>query len=65
MDVIGIDANVDHFAISNINNKGQLISSRSLNLIIQHENSNRITKVIEAEAIELVDLAFRKQATCD
>ena len=25
--VIGIDANVDHFAISNINKKGQLISS--------------------------------------
>ena len=58
--VIGIDANVDHFAISNINKKGQLISSRSLKFDIQHKSSNQITKVIEAEAIELVDLAVRE-----
>ena len=31
--IIGIDCNVDHFAVSNINRKGQLISSWSLDLI--------------------------------
>lgn len=57
--VIGIDCNVDHFAISNINRKGQLLSSWSLHFNIRGKNSNQITKIIEAEALELVRVAIQ------
>ncbi|MBO0962089.1 IS200/IS605 family accessory protein TnpB-related protein [Neobacillus sp. MM2021_6] len=57
--IIGIDCNVDHFAISNVNNKGQLLSSWSLKFEILGKSSNQITKVIEAEAIEVVNAACR------
>lgn len=59
--IIGIDCNVDHFAISNINRKGQLISSWSLNFDIRGKSSNQITKMIEVEAIELVHSAVREK----
>ncbi len=57
--VIGVDCNVDHFAISNSNSKGQLISSWSLKFDISNKTSGQITKIIEAEAIELVDAAVK------
>ncbi len=55
--VIGIDCNVDHFAISNVNSKGQLLSSWSPPFDIVGKSSNQVTKIIEAEAIELVNIA--------
>jgi IS605 OrfB family transposase len=58
--IIGIDCNFDHFAVSNVNKKGQLISSWSLKFNIQNKSSNQITKIIEAEAIELVNIAVRE-----
>jgi hypothetical protein len=57
--IIGVDCNVDHFAVSDINSKGQLISSRSLNFDILGKTSGQITKIIEAEVIELVNIAHR------
>jgi IS605 OrfB family transposase len=57
--IIGIDCNVDHFAISNVNSKGQLISSWSLKFEIIGKTSNQITKIIEIEAVELVNIALR------
>ena len=58
--IIGIDCNVDHFAVSNINKKGQLLSSWPLKFDIYNKKSNQITKIIEAEAIELVNIAIRE-----
>ncbi|MDC3425627.1 transposase, partial [Aquibacillus sp. 3ASR75-11] len=57
--VIGIDCNVDHFAISNINGKGQLVSSWTQTFDIFGKTSGQITKIIEAEAIQLVNVAER------
>lgn len=57
--VIGIDCNVNHFAISNVNAKGQLISSWSQKFDILGKTSEQVTKIIEAEAIELVNVARR------
>ena len=58
--IIGIDCNVAHFAVSNINRKGQLISSHTLDFDIWNKSSNQINKVIEVEAIELVNIAVRE-----
>ena len=57
--VIGIDCNVDHFAVADVNVKGQLLSSHAIPFDIQDKTSGQITKVIEAEAIGIVDLALR------
>lgn len=57
--VIGIDCNVNHFAISNVNNKGQLLSSWSLPFDIIGKTSNQVTKILEAEAIEVVNIAYK------
>ena len=58
--IIGIDCNVDHFAISDINAKGQLVSSFSLDFDIYNKTSGQITKIIETEAIELVNIALNR-----
>jgi IS605 OrfB family transposase len=58
--IIGIDCNVAHFAVSNINRKGQLISSHTLDFDIWNKSSNQINKIIEVEAIELVNIAVRE-----
>jgi len=50
---------VDHFASANINSKGQLLSSWSLKFDILGKLSGQVTKIIEAEAIELVNRALR------
>jgi len=58
--VIGVDCNVDHFAIANINAKGQRISSLTMPFDIQNKTSGQITKIIEAEAIGIVNIALRE-----
>ncbi|PLR78318.1 hypothetical protein CU633_05775 [Bacillus sp. V3-13] len=45
--------------VSNVNSKGQLISSSSLKFNILGKTSGQISKMIEAEAIELVNIAHR------
>ena len=57
--VIGVDCNVDHFAVANVNAKGQLLSSHAIPFDIQSKTSGQITKVIEAEAIGIVGLALK------
>lgn len=57
--VMGIDCNVDHFAIANINAKGQLLTSHALRFDTYNKTSNQITKIIEAEAIEIVCIALK------
>ncbi|MCQ6282394.1 hypothetical protein [Bacillus sp. EB600] len=57
--IIGIDCNVDHFAVSDKNSKGQLISSRALKFNIVGKTSGQITKIIESEVMELVNSAER------
>ncbi|MCQ6278614.1 IS200/IS605 family accessory protein TnpB-related protein [Bacillus sp. EB600] len=57
--IIGVDCNVDHFAVSDINSKGQLISSRTLKFNIVGKTSGQITKIIESEVMELVNIAER------
>ncbi len=57
--VIGVDCNVDHFAIANINAKGQLLSSCTLPFKLEGKTSGQITKIIEAEAIGVVAIALK------
>jgi IS605 OrfB family transposase len=58
--VIGVDCNVDHFAIANINAKGQLISSQSMPFDIQNKTSGQITKIIEEQVIEIANIALKE-----
>lgn len=55
--VIGVDLNVDHFAVSNVNSMGQLIDSFVIKFYIHDKTSGQTIKTIEAAAIELVDYA--------
>lgn len=55
--VIGVDLNVDHLAVSNVNSIGQLIESFILKFDILNKTSDQTIKIIEAEAIKLVDYA--------
>jgi IS605 OrfB family transposase len=57
--IIGVDCNVDHYAVSDVNRIGQLISSRALRFNLLGKNSNQITKIMEVEAIELVHIAVQ------
>ncbi|MCM3654282.1 IS200/IS605 family accessory protein TnpB-related protein [Metabacillus litoralis] len=57
--VVGVDLNVDHIAWSNINVKGQLIKSGAFEFDLEGKSSGQATKIIEAEAIRLVDLASK------
>ncbi|ASN06577.1 RNA-guided endonuclease TnpB family protein [Virgibacillus necropolis] len=56
---IGIDCNVDHFAVSTVNSNGQLLGSWSLKFNLKGKTSGQTTKIIEAEAIEIVNIATR------
>src|SRR5699024_5976396 len=55
--VIGVDLNVDHFAVSIINKIGQLIESFSMNFDIHNKTTGQLNKIIEAKAIGLVNYA--------
>lgn len=57
--VIGVDLNVDHFAISNVNGIGQLIESFSMKFDIHGKTTGQLAKIIETEAITLVDYAVK------
>lgn len=57
--LLGLDLNVDHIAFSNINAKGQLIKSGVFSFDLEGKTSEQITKIIENEAVALVDLAMK------
>ena len=57
--IIGVDLNVDHIAWSNVNSIGQLIKSGTLDFSLEGKASGEATKMIEAEAIALVNLAVQ------
>ncbi|MFC7392943.1 IS200/IS605 family accessory protein TnpB-related protein [Scopulibacillus cellulosilyticus] len=58
--VIGVDCNVDHFAWADLTNDGNYLESGKLKFSIEGKTSGQITKVIEAQAIGLVDIAVQK-----
>lgn len=55
--LLGVDLNNNHIAWSNINKKGQLIKSGVFGFNFEGKASGQIIKIIEAEAVGLVDLA--------
>ncbi len=57
--VIGVDLNYDHIAWSNINRIGQYIKSGILPFSLEGKTGGQITKMIEVEAIALVDIAVK------
>nr|WP_277818664.1 IS200/IS605 family accessory protein TnpB-related protein [Bacillus sp. TL12] len=57
--VIGVDCNLEHFAWANVTKDGNYKGSGSLRFSIMGKSTGQITKIIEAEAIRLVDLAER------
>jgi IS605 OrfB family transposase len=57
--VLGVDLNVDHIVWSNMNVKGQLIKSGAVKFVLEGKSSGQATKMIEAEAIRLVDLVVK------
>ncbi len=57
--LLGVDLNVDHIAWSNINSKGQLVKSGVFEFDLKGKSTGQSTKIIEAEAIGLVDLAVK------
>ncbi len=59
--VIGLDLNYNHIAFSHVNGQGQLISSSCLYFSLEGKRSGQITKILEAEAIRLVNIAVQKK----
>jgi len=57
--VIGVDCNLEHFAWANVTKDGNYKGSGSLHFSILGKSTGQITKIIEVEAIRLVDLAKR------
>ncbi len=58
--VIGIDCNVDHFAWAELSKDGNYLDSGTFSFSAHKKTSGQMTKIIEAEAIALVDLAVYK-----
>ena len=54
-----MDLNVDHIAWSNINSEGQLIKSDVYKFKLEGKSTGQSIKIIEAEAIALVNLAVK------
>ncbi|MCI0765027.1 IS200/IS605 family accessory protein TnpB-related protein [Bacillus sp. TL12] len=57
--VIGVDCNLEHFAWAHVTKDGNYKGSGSLRFSIMGKSAGQITKIIEVEAICLVDLAER------
>ncbi|WP_242217890.1 IS200/IS605 family accessory protein TnpB-related protein [Bacillus cereus group sp. BfR-BA-01380] len=58
--VIGVDCNYDHLAWGNVSKDGNYLESGSLSFSLEEKCSGAITKILEAEAIRLVELAVQK-----
>jgi hypothetical protein len=59
--VIGVDCNYNHIAWTNVSKDGNFLESGKLTFSIEGKTSDQITKIIEAEAIALVDITVRKK----
>jgi IS605 OrfB family transposase len=59
--VIGVDCNYNHIAWTNVSKDGNFLESGKITFSIEGKTSGQITKIIEAEAITLVDIAVRKK----
>ncbi|WP_240523700.1 IS200/IS605 family accessory protein TnpB-related protein, partial [Bacillus cereus] len=57
--VISVDCNLEHFAWANVTKDGNYKGSGSLRFATMGKSTGQITKIIEVEAIRLVDLAER------
>jgi IS605 OrfB family transposase len=58
--VIGVDCNYNLIAWTDISKDGNFLKSGKLSFSIEGKTSGQITKMLEAEAIALVDIAVRK-----
>lgn len=58
--IIGVDCNVDHFAWADLSKDGNYLDSGKFSFSVHKKTAGQITKIIEAEAIALVNLAVRK-----
>ena len=57
--VIGVDSNLDHFAVANTSKDGNLLNTKIIDFDIFNKSSGQITKIIENKAKEVVDIAER------
>ena len=57
--MIGVDLNVNHIAVANVNDIGQCVDAFTLPFNLEGKTSGQATKIIEAEVIDLVDYAVK------
>ncbi|WKU22790.1 IS200/IS605 family accessory protein TnpB-related protein [Priestia megaterium] len=58
--VIGVDCNVDHFAWTDVSKDGNFLESGTFSFTLNKKTNGQSTKILEAEAIALVDVAVQK-----
>src|SRR5699024_6624575 len=57
--IIGVDSNLDHFAVANVSKDGNLLNTKIISFDILDKSSGQVTKIIENKAKEVVDIADR------
>ena len=57
--IIGVDSNLDHFAVANVSKDGNLLNTKIISFDILDKSSGKVTKIIENKAKEVVDIADR------
>lgn len=57
--VVGVDSNLDHFAVANVSKDGNLLNTKIINFDIFKKSSGQVTKIIENKAKEVIDIADR------
>ena len=58
--IIGIDCNLDHYALANISRDGNLLNSKVIKFDLYNKSSGQITKIIEEAAKIVIDYAYEK-----
>ncbi|MEK6446641.1 IS200/IS605 family accessory protein TnpB-related protein [Priestia aryabhattai] len=58
--VIGVDFNVDHFVWADVSKDGNFLENGTFSFSLHKKTTGQSTKILEVEAIALVDLAVRK-----
>lgn len=56
--IVGVDCNLDHYALCNVSDDGNLLNSKVINFDLFKKSSGQITKIIENRAKEVVDYAY-------
>ena len=57
--IIGIDCNLDHYALANVSRDGNLLNSKVINFDLYNKSSGQITKIIEEMAKIAVGYAYK------